>query len=361
MKVLIINTVPTGMNGITNVIFNFLRAIDNIGIQFDLVSINHPEEYFSCELKKLNVSVHVIPRLNNILSYWFSLRKLIRQNQYDAVHIHGNSHTIVMELLAAKSADCKIRIVHAHTTKCLNIAVHKLLTPLFNILYTHGLSCGEAAGKFMFGHKNFSIVNNGIDTVKYAFNKECRDHIRVKYKWEGRKVIGHVGYFMAVKNHSWILEVFRELVLKDTSYHLVLIGDGELRGYIEDKARNYGLLDHITFMGSVHNVNEYLNAVDLIIMPSLFEGLPLSLIEQQANGLRCIVSDAITKEADKTGNITFLPLSSSSEEWANIIMNETIISDQTRQQFSDKAIQDIIRSGYSIKEEARKLKNIYIS
>ena len=360
MKILLINTVPTDKNGITNVIFNFLRAIDRSEIQLDLVSINHPDNFVLDEVIKLNINIHVLPRLSNILSYWVSLWKLIRQNKYDAVHIHGNSHTTVLELSAAKMAGCKTRIVHAHTTKCLNIYVHKLLTPSFNFLYTDGLACGEAAGRFMFDQNKFSIINNGIDTEKFAFNQEVRKYIRIKNQWDGCKVIGHVGYFLEVKNHKWIIEVFRELVNKDQSYRLVLIGDGKLRELIVNKAKEYDLLKYITFTGSISNVDEYLNAIDLIIMPSLFEGLPLSLIEQQANGLRCVVSDTITKEVDKTNNLTFLSLSCSPKEWSDIIVNMKVLSDSDRKQKSDKAVKDIIKNGYSIKEEARKLKKLYM-
>ena len=360
MKILLINTVPTDKNGITNVLFNYIRAMDTVEIQMDLVSINQPDEYYVKEVEKKGGQLFVLPRLNGTVSYWKSLCNLIRKNRYDAIHIHGNSHTTILELTAAKVANCKVRIVHAHTTRCMHKWMHKILAPFFNYLCTMNLACGRDAGKFMFGNRPFSVISNGVDTDKFAFHQEYRELLRRTYNWQGCKVIGHVGYFSEVKNHRWIIEVFRELVKRDNTFRLVLIGDGELREGIFKTAEMYGILDKVFFIGNISNVDEYLNAMDLVLMPSLFEGLPLSLIEQQANGLRCVVSDTITTEADKTGNLTFLPLSVTAEEWANEIALIKMVSDEERNVMSERAVQSITKCGYCIKGEALKLKKLYI-
>lgn len=359
MRILLINTVPTEKNGITNVIFNYLRAIDCDKETFDLVSPNQPDDYYVIEVEKKKGRVYVLPRRTDIVRYWTSLLNLIRENRYDVVHIHGNSHTTLLELTAAKVAGCGVRMVHAHTTTCAHVVVHGLLTPVFNLFCTHGLACGEAAGKFMFGKKPFTIVNNGVDTYKFAFCIEHRNTIRKQYGFECSKVIGHVGYFSEIKNHRWIIEVFRSLLEIDKAYRLLLIGDGELRGEIEDKAKSYGLFDCITFTGNINNVDEMLNAMDLVLMPSLFEGLPLTLIEQQVNGLRCVCSDTITTEVDKTGNLRFLSLSKSAEEWASEV--DSFLDTSHRKERSRIAIEKIREAGYSIQEEAEELLALYKS
>lgn len=357
MRILLINTVPIGKNGITNVIFNYLRAMNTNEITFDFVSLNQPDDFYVHEVEKKGGRLFVIPRLEGVFKYWTSLRNLIRNNRYDAVHIHGNSHTTVLELTAAKAAGCVVRMVHAHNTTCAHVVVHKLLTPLFKPLCSHGLACGEAAGRFMFGNKPFTVVNNGVDTEKFAFCAKKRNAIRKQYGFEGRKVIGHVGYFSEVKNHRWIIEVFRSLLEKDKDYRLLLIGDGELRGEIEEKAKDYGILGNITFTGNINNVDELLNAMDLVLMPSLFEGLPLTLIEQQANGLQCVCSDAITTEADKTGNLRFVSLDKTAKEWASEV--ESFLKTDDRELRSRIAIERIREAGYSIQEEAEKLRSLY--
>ena len=351
---------PTESNGITNVLFNYLRAMDGSEVTADLLAINQPDAHYVKEVENKGGRVFALSRLGGTIAYWKSLRNLIRENKYDAVHIHGNSHTTVLELSAAKAAGCGVRMCHAHNTTCKHVVVHKLMAPVFHLLCTHGLACGDAAGRFMHGNRPFTVVNNGVDTDKFAFSPEHRETIRKNHNWHGCKVIGHVGYFQEVKNHQWIIEVFKELIKMDASYRLVLIGDGELRNKIVEKANEAGILEQITFTGNIKNVNHYLNAIDLIIMPSLYEGLPLTLIEQQACGLRCIVSDTITREVDKTGNLTFLSISLSAYDWARVINQFKIMTEEERAKTSECAVRVITQGGYSIKEEASKLKAYYL-
>lgn len=360
MRILLINTVPTEQNGITGVIFNYLKAIYAKEITFDLLSLNTPSSQYSDIVEAKGGRVFVLPRLDGTLKYWNELRRLIKKNRYDAVHIHGNSHTVVLELSAAWTAGCVVRMVHSHTTTCSHVVVSRLLTQPFNMLYTHGLACGDAAGRWMFGKRKFTVINNGVNTDLYAFDKTKRDAIRNDNGWTDCKVIGHVGGFVGTKNQKFIVDVFCELYKHDNTYRLLLIGDGALRHEVEVKVNEYGLQNVVCMTGNIDNVCDYLNAMDLVLMPSLFEGLPLTLVEQQANGLRCVVSDVITREADKTGNMIFLPLAMDASKWAERII--AIDMDNTRQRMmrSEKAIERIRECGYSIQEEARKLKEYYI-
>lgn len=327
MKILVINTVPTDKNGITNVIFNYLKAMGN-DVAFDYVAINNPDAFYVNFLEEKGATLYSLKR-KNVLRYIWSLCKIIKQNNYDAIHVHGNSHTVVLELLAAKLAGCKVRIIHAHSTGCNSVALHKLLAGLFDSLCTDCLACGEEAGKFMFGNKPFKIINNGVDVEKFSFNNKAREAFRVKLALtETDILIGHVGYFMPVKNQSFLVDVFAELAKRDSRYHLVLIGDGAMRTEIEQKVESLGLTNKVTFTGNIDNVSEFLNAIDIIIMPSLYEGLPLTLVEQQANGLQCVVSDTITSEADKTGNLRFLSLQAPISDWVHTIENSHCMQDR---------------------------------
>ena len=168
MKILVINTVPTDKNGITNVIFNYLKAMGN-DVAFDYVAINNPDAFYVNFLEEKGAALYSLKR-RNVLGYIGSLCKIIKKNKYDAIHVHGNSHTVVLELLAAKLAGCKVRIIHAHSTGCNSVALHKLLAGLFDCLCTDRLACGESAGKFMFGLKPFEIINNGVDVEKFSFD-----------------------------------------------------------------------------------------------------------------------------------------------------------------------------------------------
>lgn len=360
MKILIIPTNKIHRNGVTNVIFNYLKALPLEDMQIDIVSVNDPEQQYKEEVSRHGGQIYVIPRNANCLFKRLgALKSLIQKNHFDIVHIHGNSHTVVLELLSAKAAGCGVRIVHSHSSSCTHMFVSKILTPLFNKLYTHALTCGNAAGLWMFGKRNFKVINNGVDTVKFAFNNKIRQVLREKYQWTDTKVIGHVGNFVPVKNQQFIIEVFNVLYKKDPSYRLLLIGDGGLRSQTEKHVDDLGLQNVVTFTGSINNVNEYLNAMDIILMPSLFEGLPLSLIEQQANGLQCVVSDAISTECDKSGNIKFLSIKQPVELWAKEI--DTFLDKKNRAERSKKAIESISQKGYSIQKEAIKLRDYYLN
>lgn len=360
MNILLINTVPTEQNGITGVIFNYLKAMDAQNITFDLLSLNTPSSLYSNIVESKGGHVFVLPRLEGTLKYWNGLRRLIKENRYDAVHIHGNSHTVVLELSAAWAAGCVVRMVHSHNTTCKHVVVSRLLTQPFNMLYTHGLACGDAAGRWMFGKRKFTVINNGVDTELYAFDETKRNALRIDKGWTDCKVIGHVGGFVETKNQRFIVEVFRELYKCDNTYRLLLIGDGHMRQEVEEKVKECGLQDVVCMTGNINNVCDYLNAMDLVLMPSLFEGLPLTLVEQQANGLRCVVSDAITTEADKTGNMTFLPLTMDATGWAESIKSIVLDNTEQRKARSHEAIKRIRECGYSVQEEARKLKEYYI-
>lgn len=358
MKILLVNTVATDKNGITMVIFNYLKAMDTSDITFDLVSLNAPDKMYVDEVERKGGHVYVLPRLGKkILSYWNGLRHLIKQNQYDAVHIHGNSHTVVFELSAIWAAGCKIRIVHSHNTTCTYTDIHKLMTIPFNMLYTHGLACGKDAGLWMFGKRSFEVINNGVNTDLYGYKSEVREKMRTDFGFCDSKVIGHVGAFIPVKNQTYLVDVFSELYKRDNTYRLLLIGEGELRKNVMEKVESLGLRDAVKFTGNVNNVYDYVNAMDLVVMPSLFEGLPLTLIEQQANGLHCVVADTITSEADKTGNLSFLSFVVPVVGWVDKILSLKLSG---REERSRNAIQKIKECGYSIQEEAKKLKEYYI-
>lgn len=359
IKILIVNTVPTTRNGVTNVIMNYLTSIDMNGLVVDYLSLNQADQMYIDKIRLKGGRFYVLPRIpGKIVSYWTSLRRLVKDNAYDIVHIHGNSHTLVLELSAVRLAGCKVRMIHSHNTTCKYPITHKLLTPIFNLLCTDGLACGVNAGKYMFGSKPFKVLNNGVDTKRFAFNEKQREATRKLLGWENNHVIGHVGVFNEQKNHRFIVDIFEQLYHKDNKYRLLLVGDGSLRKVIENKVKEKGLEDSVYFTGNTDNVEDYLDAMDLLVMPSLYEGLPLALIEQQANGLLCVLSDTITKEVDKTGNLYFLSLNDSPAQWANFIDDK--ICDNFRKKKSITAIEDIKRCGYDINSEAQKLKEYYL-
>jgi len=359
MKVLTINTNPAYYDGITNVMINLYNAIDLNNMQVDFLVIEQPPEEIKKILSQNGSKVYCISRKkNNLINYIASLFKLVKKNKYDIVHIHGNSHTVILELLPSALAGCKIRFVHAHNTFCNNMKIHILATPIFDLLCTNRLACGNEAGNFMHGKHDFTVINNGIDTSRFSFSDQNRQEIRLSYEIGDKIVVGHVGTLNnSHKNQSFLIDIMKKLVNINENYHLFLLGDGEDRSNLKQKVSQLGLESSITFAGAVDDVAPFLSAFDLIVMPSFYEGLPLSLIEEQANGLRCIVSDVITEEVNVTGNVTFLSLEKGADYWAeNIIAS---VFPLNREQDSNNAVLKIKKSGYGVKKQSRLLKEQY--
>lgn len=359
MKLLVVNSNLMGKDGMTMVINNLFARMDKDGICADVAAINPPPEALCEQFRNHGGKIFVIQnRLTKPLQYIRRLRRIIKENKYDLVHIHGSSAIMALELLAAWRGGCKVRLAHSHNTTCKFKLLHFALKPVFQMLCTHRLACGEEAGKWLYGNKDFLVIRNGIDTQKFAFSQLKRESIRRNLQIpHGRKIIGHVGVFNLAKNQRFLVDILKCLTDQQKDYGLILIGEGRCRQSVEAQVQQLGLTDRVIFIGNTDCVPDYLDACDLLSMPSLYEGIPLTLVEAQANGLQCVVSDAITKETDMTGNLHFLELASSEDYWAQVIDELDICVD--RMVASETAICGIKERGYDIHTEAARLKEYY--
>lgn len=358
MRILLVNTVPTYKNGITNVIFNIVSSSMCPNLNYGYVSISEPDAYYRKKLEEYNIPLYIIPRkILNPLKYIISLKKVAKD--YDIIHVHGNSATMVLEMIAAKLSGVKLRIAHSHNTTCSLKLVDKLMRPLFYKLCNGRLSCGEEAGKWLFGQNDFVVINNGINSEKFKFNQSDRENFRNRYNLSNKFVIGHIGNLVDQKNHIFLLDVFYHILKIQPNSNLLLIGDGPLKEVVRNRAEELKIADKLFFMGSVDNPQNYLSAVDLIIMPSLFEGFPLTLVEEQANGLKCLVADTITNMSNLTGFVEFLSLNTSSKDWAIRAINLSKDTVDSRKSRSEKAKELISLKGYDIKATTSKLIDFY--
>lgn len=358
MKVLMVNTVPTERNGITNVIFNLVAAMDRNKIDIGYVAINNPEESIQKFLKELGVKLYIVPRkISSSIQYIKRLANISKG--YDIVHVHGNSATMTLEMIAAKLGHVPVRIAHSHSSSCIMKSIDKLSRPIFYILCNGQLACGKKAGEWLYGNRDYVVINNGIDTEKFRFDINIRTEIKERLNLIDDIVIGHVGNFDPVKNHPFVFDVFKELLSINNKARLMLVGGGSKFNKYTKLTKDLGIYDKVIFTGNVSNPNDYMSAMDLIIMPSIFEGFPLTLVEEQANGLRCIVSEAITKEVNISGNVHFLSLNQSANEWAQYI-NNILSKNIDRVSLSNEAISSINSSEYSIKIIADRLLQYYI-
>lgn len=358
IKVLMSSTTSMEKDGITNVILNLYQNIDRNIFSVDIIMINQPTENIKeCILAKKG-KYTVIPRGFSHPIRFIREYSSVCKN-YDIVHVHGNSATIFFELFAAKLAGVPIRIAHSHNTYCRYKFIDKVLRLPFYLLCNERLACGVKAGKWLFNDKKFEVINNGIDTKKFEFDIVARNRIRSIMGWDNKKVIVHVGNFLEAKNHVFVIGIFKEIYKNNKNFRLLLLGDGKLKVEVENIVKKYKLDEVVCFAGSVSNVSDYLNGSDIVLMPSINEGLPLTLIEEQATGLKCIVSKNITTEVNITGNVDFISLNDSVRTWSeNVIRRCNEYYDRKTE--SVRCVNAIIQKGYDITCSTKKLEDIYI-
>ena len=308
IKVLVVNTVRFKLNGISAVIKNNYLAMDKKDFQIDFLAIDEPSNEYRSFFEKNHLNCFVFYK-KNIICYFYKILKLCQREKYDMVHIHGNSATMAIELLAVALSGIKIRITHSHNTSTMHPLTHKILWPIFIRLCTVRLACGKDAGRWLYRNNKYTVLNNGIDTEIYLFSKEIRSVIREELGMQKDEILlGHIGNFIEQKNHAFLINVFSEVHKLNPKFKLLLISDGMLMPSIKQKVHSLGLDDAVIFLGKTLEVSEYLQAMDLFLLPSLHEGIPLVLIEAQAAGLSCIVSDKVAREADIVGTSIYLQI-----------------------------------------------------
>ena len=258
-------------------------------------------------------------------------------------------------LKAAKKHGVPVRIAHSHSSRQdrdLKYPLKLLFKRSIPGQATQLFACGKEAGKWMFGTDDFRVLNNAIDAERYRFDPEVRQEVRRELGIPAdAPVAGHVGRFMAPKNHGFLLRIFAEL---PDHARLLLVGDGELLAENERLAEELGVRDRVIFAGLRSDVDRMLQAMDVFVFPSLYEGLPLSVIEAQAAGLPCLISDKVPIECKKTDLVTQIPLDASPAEWAEAVLSA---AEAPR----GDTLAQIRETGFDIRANAEWLQNYYLS
>lgn len=348
--------------GVEAVILNYYKHVDKTKVQFDFVMHEGSNSSYISEAIKMGARVYEItPYTKNILKFTYDIYKVIRDGKYEIVHSNMNSMSM-FPLLAAWIAGAKIRILHNHTTDSrtegLRSFVKRLLRPFAVMFANQYWACSKLAGIWMYGQKSVdnggvTIINNAIDLKKYAFNEECRKRLRKKFGLEGKFVVGHVGRFMKQKNHDLLIEIFKELVKHKSNAIMLLIGEGPLLENIQQKVNRLGLQNQVVFLGPRNDVHELYNSMDVFVLPSFYEGLPIVGVEVQANGLPLVCSSEVTRDVAVNDNVSFIPLEQGLNYWVDSIMLSKRVS-------SKDVGQSFLGSGFNIIEESKKLSRLYL-
>lgn len=361
-KILIINTVPFGMGGMSSVIINYLNNMNKEDIEITLIVNSEIEKEYEKILKKNNINIIILKRNTNVIAYMYNVYKIMKSGKFNVVHIHGNSSTMAFETIPAYLNKIPKRIVHSHNTSCEHKMLNKILWPILKMTYTLAFACSEEAGKWLFKKdNNFTILHNAINSEEYKFDKKQRESIRRELGVDTSYVIGHVGYFNEQKNHEKLFQIVSCLKNEIDVKLLCISGDYEVPKEINDLINKYNLDNNIKILLRRSDVNNLLQAIDFFVFPSKFEGLGIALIEAQAAGLHCLASTNIPKEARICeGLVSYLELSENSKEWAKLILDIKKSIIKNRMENSNKAISELKQAGYDINIEAEKLREMYI-
>ncbi len=336
-------------SGIGNYIMNVYRHIDRSKVQFDFIVHEHREVSFEEEIESMGGKIYVATQKHDSpIKNFRDIRSVVKKGGYNVVFRHADNAMVALDLLAAKMGGARVRIPHSHSTSTPNPNSHYMFQPMLNKMATMRFACSEAAGEWLYGKgQDFRVIQNAIDLEDFSFKKSERDVTRKKLSLHNKTVVGHIGNFMPVKNHFFMLDVLKEMVKKNPDTVLLLVGDGDLRPQIEKKIDNIELRDHVILAGVRTDTPALLSAMDAFIFPSFYEGMPIAMVEAQATGLPCIVSDPITRLVDVSDRVTYLPLDKKAEVWADKILEE---ADTYRDKRDNTDRARFVEAGFDINE-----------
>lgn len=348
----------TGRGGLETLLMNYYRKIDRSKIQFDFLRHRSDHEAYDDEMIALGGKIYELPRMNPFSPSY--LKKLdsffAAHSEYKIVHVHQDCMSSII-LRAAKKYDIPVRIAHSHSSSQdknikypLKLYYRQKIPKYANELF----ACSKEAGEWMFRGNPFILLNNAIDTQKFRFDPQKRAEVRSKFNiGENTLLLGHIGRYAATKNHTFLIDIFYEVKKLYPDSVLLLIGDGELKPTIENKVANLGISDSVIFAGLRSDVDELVQAIDVFVMPSLYEGLSMAFLEVLSSGVNAVIADHFAKVCDITDTVHRVSLADGAQIWAKRIIE---LSNTVRTDMSHH----IADAGYDITENAKWLCDYYI-
>lgn len=348
-----------GRGGLETMLMNYYRKIDRTKVQFDFLVHRDFKADYDENILRLGGKIYHLPVLN---PFSFRYRRALsvffaEHSEYEIIHVHQDCLSSII-LKEAKKHNVRVRIAHSHNAnqdrnvRYLIKLYYRSKIPRFA---TRLMACSQDAGNWMFKNAPFEVLNNAIDAQEYRFATEkkmmMRDALGIT---NSQIVVGHVGRFNPQKNHSFLLEIFAEFKKKCNDSVLLLIGDGEQRAMIQEKVKCLGLIDSVIFTGVRTDVDDLLQAMDVFVFPSNYEGLPVTIIEAQAAGLPCLISEKVPIECKKTNLVHQITLDAGLEVWADAIIS--VINKERVNTY-----EEIKMAGYDIVENAKRLQEFYLA
>ncbi len=359
--------VLAGMNrgGVETTLMNIFRSIDREQVVLDFLLTTDKECDYSAEIRELGGKIYFVPnRKEGFTKNRKALDEFFKSHpEYKIVHMHGASLTYIEPLKAAKRAGVPVRIIHSRNTQQSGSKLHVLLhywhQRQIKDVATHYFACSGLARDWMYGKRipkdECRIINNGIISRKFVFDEAVRKQVRGELGLGNNEfAVVNVGRLADQKNHGFLLDVFKEIVKINPDSKLFLIGEGPNRGKIEEKIREYKLNDKVQLLGVRGDINVLLQGMDLFLMPSLYEGLPGSVVEAQGSSLPCLLSDTITKEVAITNLVQYMSLQDDAAKWAETA--EEMWKNSGRRNTRE----EIVDAGFDMENIAAEMQQFYL-
>lgn len=357
LRVLHIANARMGSGGTETFLMNIYRNIDRNKIQFDFVVFSDEHGMHEKEIEEMGGRIFRVTRKQDgLFKNLKQIYNIVKQNDYIIVHRHCAAAIMFFDLLTSKLAGAKYLIAHSHSTQDEHGLIHNICRPFLKYVSDCQYACSDAAGKWMYGKHKFQVIRNGIDCDKFQFDKQKREQKRQELNINGKIAIGNIAVFKEVKNIPFLIDIFEIIHKRNPNSVLLLIGDGDLRSELENKVRTLGLADDVKFLGTRTDISELFMALDIFVLPSWYEGLPLTMVEAQASGVECFISTGVPAETILNKDLVErIPLDRGAEFWAECILNKN-------NTFDRNCASDILKAtGYDIKDTAMQMQKFYLS
>lgn len=345
--------------GAENFIMNLYRDMDRSQVQFDFAVHYHERRFFDDEIEKLGGKIYRFSLRDDkrVFKFIYDLDRFYKQHQeYKIIHCHWNG-VGVFHLAIAKKNGIKVRIGHSHNSSAgigIKGRIKTITVWPYKYFTTHNFACSDLAGKFLFGKKPFTFIPNAINTDRFIFNPIERNRIRCEFGLDEEDILlGNVGRFTVQKNHSFLIEIFSEFHKKRENSYLLLLGEGELMEQVKEQVIKYNLREFVIFAGVHSDTENYYSAMDMFLLPSLYEGLPVTAVEAQASGLPTLLSSTITKQVKLTNEVYYI--NNKAEEWCEII--DRIIDNEVDRSIMNEVVS---KSDFNMTQIADYFQKLYV-
>lgn len=355
-KVLIVPTNGLNLEGITTVIYNYTKAMNRDGLDLHFLTYGELHPSLRERFSPMGQIEFVSDRKQSTKAYIKDYIRLLRTGSFDVVHIHGNSGTMAIEAVLAKLCGVQKVMVHSHSTKTDHPLAHAVLRYPMALFADELVACAQGSGKWLYRNWKFTVLNNAIDITKFGFDRSARAEVRRELGIDNEFLVGHIGHFSAPKNHFYLVDIFQELYQREPGARLLLVGDGPDFDQVKEKVTSLHLQDAVIFAGRRSDAERLYQAMDVFLMPSRWEGLPLVLLEAQASGLPIAASDRITKDVKCTENFWYLNIEDAPAVWAKKLLE---LAQEPAERAANQ-VQLLRDRGFDIAAEAQHLRQMYL-